>query len=78
MDSFDQLIFQYDTGTIPPPFCFWYKIIITKTSGGYGLDHGTLYETETGQLLLECIRCAKNGKQPSLPENHVINPVKWG
>jgi len=33
-EAFDQLVCQFDTRTLPPPFCFRYKIIIAKTAHG--------------------------------------------
>ena len=32
IDTFDQIIFEYNTGPIPPPFCHNYKIIIYKSN----------------------------------------------
>jgi len=36
------------------------EIVLRRTSKGYGLQGGLLYETMTGQFLLQCERCFKN------------------
>ena len=34
IEAFDQIIFEYDTGPLPPPFCHKYKITISKNDDG--------------------------------------------
>ena len=35
-------------------------IIIERTCRGYGFQGGVLYESNTGQFLMQCERCFKN------------------
>lgn len=44
IESFSKLIFEYNTGPIPPPFCHKYKIVITKDdTGNYQIDLSMIY-----------------------------------
>ena len=36
------------------------SVTIDKTSSGYGFQGGVLYESNTGQILVQCERCFKN------------------
>ena len=44
-------------------------VTVTKTSGGFGLQHGVLYETEDGSFIVECSRCYKNSDTFYLPRS---------
>ena len=48
------------------------QVEITKTSGGYGLQGGVLYESNTRNILILCSKCIKkNGNQ--IYEHHHSN-----
>jgi hypothetical protein len=47
------------------------EIKITKTSGGYGLQGGVLYQPNVGNLLALCVDC--NLKSGEIKDSHLIH-----
>ena len=54
------------------------KITVSRTSGGFGFQNGVLCETEAGQLLVECERCLKIGKELNSQQDNELNSVVCG
>ncbi len=49
IESFSKLIFEYNTGPIPPPFCNKYKIVVSKDdTDNYQIDLGIIYYDREG------------------------------